>query len=225
VQPLAGDVSARMVAHWQPVKLAALEGQWTTMRGAPLRIGGIPDEATQTTRWAIEIPHGLSLLAFHDPNAEVRGLDAVPRGDRPPVLPVHVSFQIMVGLGTYMALVALWCAVVAWRGHRGGNAIDAIVRTRSLLLALGIATPMGFLAVEAGWVVTEVGRQPWIVSNVLRTRDAVTPMPGLAVPFVGFTLLYVALAAIVTVLLYRQIVRTPHEEAKHARQLPLDSHT
>lgn len=213
VQPLAGDVSARMVARWQPVKLAALEGQWTTMRGAPLRIGGIPDEATQTTRWAIEIPHGLSLLAYHDPNAEVRGLDAVPRDDRPPVLPVHVSFQIMVGLGTFMALVSLWCAIVAWRGHRRGSAIDAIVRTRSLLLALGIATPMGFLAVEAGWVVTEVGRQPWIISNVLRTRDAVTPMPGLEVPFIGFTLLYIGLAVIVTVLLYRQIVRAPHRDA------------
>jgi cytochrome d ubiquinol oxidase subunit I len=214
VQPLAGDVSARMVAHWQPVKLAALEGQWTTMRGAPLRIGGVPDEASRTTRWAIEIPHGLSLLAYHDPNAEVRGLDAVPRDDWPPVLPVHVSFQVMVGLGTFMALVALWCAVVAWRGHRRGSAIDTIVRTRPLLLALAIATPMGFLAVEAGWVVTEVGRQPWIVSNVLRTRDAVTPMPGLEVPFVGFTLLYVGLAAIVTVLLYRQIVRAPRADAR-----------
>lgn len=222
LQPVAGDVIARMVAQWQPVKLAALEGQWATVRGAPLRIGGIPDEAARTTRWAIEIPHGLSLLAYHDPNAVVRGLDAVPRDDWPPVLPVHVSFQIMVGLGTVMALVALWTALVAWRGRtRAGGAIEAVVRTRPLLLALVIATPMGFLAVEAGWVVTEVGRQPWIVSNVLRTSDAVTPMPGLEVSFVGFTLLYIGLAAIVTVLLYRQIVRAPHADAAGA---PVEPH-
>src|SRR3954465_7409799 len=115
LQPLAGDLSARVVALTQPVKLAALEGQWRTERGAPLRIGGVPDAAREETRWALEIPYGLSLLAFHDPAAEVRGLTSVPREDRPPVAAVHLAFQAMVGLGSALALVALSVTVVALR--------------------------------------------------------------------------------------------------------------
>ncbi|PYP76925.1 MAG: cytochrome ubiquinol oxidase subunit I, partial [Gemmatimonadetes bacterium] len=104
VQPVSGDLSARVVAETQPVKLAALEGQWATERGAPLRIGGWPDASREETRWALEIPYGLSLLAFHDPHAEVRGLSSVPAADRPPVRVVHLAFQTMVGLGSTMAL-------------------------------------------------------------------------------------------------------------------------
>ena len=203
LQPLSGDVSARSAAIHQPAKLAALEAHFETQRGAPLHIGGWPDVDERVTRWAIRIPHGLSLLAFHDPNAEVKGLDTVPRDQWPPVAIVHVAFQVMVALGTYMALVGLWVAFVAWR--RGA----ALFRNRRLLAALAIATPMGFIAIEAGWTVTEVGRQPWIVQGVLRTADAVTPMPGLVVPFVTFTLLYVMLSVIVVVLLYHMIVRAP----------------
>ncbi|HEY1144813.1 MAG TPA: cytochrome ubiquinol oxidase subunit I, partial [Allosphingosinicella sp.] len=96
LQPISGDISARLVARTQPVKLAALEGQWETERGAPLRIGGWPDERRERTRWALDIPRGLSLLAFHDPTAEVKGLKEVPRADRPPVPVVHLAFQAMV---------------------------------------------------------------------------------------------------------------------------------
>src|SRR5690349_1038747 len=92
MQPISGDVSARFVAHWQPVKLAALEGQFESVRGAPLRIGGVPDENARVTRWSIEIPRMLSLLAFHDANAEVRGLSDFPRDRWPPVVPVHLAF-------------------------------------------------------------------------------------------------------------------------------------
>ena len=205
LQPLSGDVSARVVAETQPAKLAALEGQFTTERGAPLRIGGWPDVERRETRWAIEIPYGLSLLAFHDPNAEVKGLDTVPREDWPPVAIVHVAFQIMVALGTYMALVSLW---VAWRAWRGRSS-TALAEDRRLLRALALATPMGFIAIEAGWTVTEVGRQPWVVQGIVRTADAVTPMPGLVVPFLVFTVLYVLLGAIVVYMMRQHIARVP----------------
>ena len=209
LQPLSGDVSARNVARYQPAKLAALEAHFETQRGAPLHIGGWPDVDRAETRWAIRIPKGLSLLAFHDPNAEVAGLDAMPRADWPPVAIVHVAFQIMVALGTVMALVSLWALWRLWRTR----ASHALADDRRLLRALAIVTPMGFIAIEAGWTVTEVGRQPWIVYGILRTADAVTPMPGLIVPFLGFTLLYVLLGVIVVYMLRQQIVRTPEQES------------
>jgi cytochrome d ubiquinol oxidase subunit I len=194
LQPLSGDLSARVVAVTQPIKLAALESQWTTERGAPLRIGGIPDESREETRWAIQIPYGLSLLAFHDPHAEVKGLNSVAKSDWPPIAVVHIAFQVMVGLGSAMALVGLFTAWIAWRRRD-------VTASRNLLRALVVITPLGFIATEAGWVVTEVGRQPWIVHGLMRTADAVTPMPGLAVPMTLFTLLYVGLGAIVVALI------------------------
>jgi cytochrome d ubiquinol oxidase subunit I len=201
LQPISGDLSARGVAKWQPTKLAALEGQFETMSGAPLRIGGWPDEDARRTRFAIEIPKGLSLLAFHSPNAEVTGLNAFPRELWPPVKPVHFSFQIMVGLGTMMWLVTVWVAVVLMRRR-------SLTGNRRLLLALAIAAPFGFIATEAGWTVTEVGRQPWVVQGLVRTADAVTPMPGLIVPMTLFALLYLMLGAIVVALIARMVRET-----------------
>jgi cytochrome d ubiquinol oxidase subunit I len=198
VQPLSGDYAARTVAATQPVKLAAMEAQWQTERGAPLRIGGIPDPATETTRDALELPKLLSLLAYGDSNAEVRGLQSFARDRRPPVWPVHFGFQIMVGAGTLMPLIALWGAWLLWKKR-------ALADEKKFLRALVLASPLGFIAIEAGWVVTEVGRQPWIVQGVLRTADALTPVPHLAVPFVTFSLLYLLLAASVFVLL-RKII-------------------
>ena len=204
VQPLSGDMSARFVGKWQPVKLAAMEGQFDSEVGAPLRIGGWPDLESEKTPFAVEIPRGLALLAYHDPNALVPGLRSFPREDWPPVHVVHLAFQAMVGLGTAMALVSIWAGCVGVRRRQ----LRYEPRDRMLLLALIIVAPFGFLATEAGWLVTEVGRQPWIVFGVLRTRDAVTPMPGLAVSFVLISLLYCALGVAVLWLLWRQIVRT-----------------
>ncbi len=201
LQPISGDISARTVAQWQPAKLAALEAQFETARGASLRIGGWPDVANRRTRFAIEIPKGLSLLAFHRLDAEVTGLDAFPPELWPPVTPVHVAFQLMVGLGTMMALVSLWVAVVAIRKR-------SLVDDRRLLLALAIVAPFGFIAIEAGWTVTEVGRQPWVVQGIIRTADAVTPMPGLIVPMLLFASLYLMLGAIVVVLIARMVGET-----------------
>jgi cytochrome d ubiquinol oxidase subunit I len=201
LQPISGDLSARTVARWQPTKLAALEGQFATERGAPLRIGGWPDVDAQRTPYAIEIPRGLSLLAFHDPDAEVKGLTAFARQNWPPVPPVHVGFQLMVGLGTTMAVVSAWAVFVMLR-------TGDVTRHRWLLRALAVVAPFGFIATEAGWTVTEVGRQPWVVQGILRTADAVTPMPGLIVPMLTFAALYLLLSAIIVRLIMAMVRET-----------------
>lgn len=210
--PLSGDINARFIAEHQPAKLAAAEALFETRAGAPLMLGGIPDVESRTTRYGIEIPRLLSLLAHHDPDAVVIGLDRIPRDEWPPVPIVHLAFQVMIGLGSYLALVSV---VVAWLTFRRKD----LVQRRWLLRALVLAAPLGFIATEAGWVVTEVGRQPWIIRGIMRTADAVTPMPGLVVPFTTFTILYLLLAAAVVWMLYRQIVRSPApavEAAPHA---------
>jgi cytochrome d ubiquinol oxidase subunit I len=205
LQPISGDMSAKAVARVQPAKLAAMEAHFETSTRAPLLIGGWPDMERGESRYAIRIPGGLSFLAFGDPDAEVKGLKEFPRDQWPHVPIVHTAFQIMVGLGTYLALVSLWIGWVAVRRRDlAGN--------RRLLLAVALAGPMGFIAIEAGWIVTEVGRQPWIIYGVMRTADAVTSMPGLVYPFVAFTLLYCFLGVIVVWLLYRQIIRSPRPD-------------
>jgi cytochrome d ubiquinol oxidase subunit I len=206
-QPISGDLSARQVAEHQPAKLAAMEALFETRAGAPLVLGGWPDVEQRTVRYGIEVPRALSFLAHHDLSATVTGLDRVPREDWPPVPPVHLAFQIMVGLGSYLALVALWAG---WTLVRRRD----LVENRWLLRALAVAAPFGFLAIEAGWTVTELGRQPWVIYGVMRTADAVTPMPGLLVPFTLFTLLYLLLGSVVAWLLYSQIIQSPahHQE-------------
>lgn len=202
LQPVSGDISARSVARTQPAKLAAMEAHFETAASVPLTIGGWPDVERGETRYAIKIPYGLSLLAFHDPHAVVKGLNEFPREDWPHVPIVHTAFQIMVALGSYLALLSLWIGAMAIRRRD-------LVSNRLLLGAIALSAPMGFIAIEAGWTVTEVGRQPWIIYGVLRTADAVTPMPGLVMPFILFTLLYCFLGVIVAWLLYRQIIRSP----------------
>ena len=202
VQPIAGDLSAKAVARVQPVKLAAMEAHFETRTRAPLLIGGWPDVERGDVDYAIRIPGGLSFLAHGDVDAEVKGLEEFPRDEWPNVAIVHTAFQIMVALGTYLALLSLLIGIAAWRRHDIGS-------DRRLLAAIDLAGPMGFIAIEAGWTVTEVGRQPWIIHGVMRTADAVTPMPGLIYPFLGFTLLYCFLGVIVAWLLYRQILRSP----------------
>ncbi len=178
-----------------------MEGQFETQGGAPARIGGWPDVDARRTRFAIEIPRALSLLAFQDPSATVKGLSDFDRDLWPPVLPVHFGFQIMVALGTAMAVVGVWALFILAR-HRDMTA------HRRFLLALAIVLPFGFIATEAGWTVTEVGRQPWVVQGVLRTADAVTPMPGVIVPMTLFVILYIALASIVAALVRSMVAET-----------------
>ena len=205
VQPLSGDVSARGVAERQPVKLAAMEGHLKTGPAAFV-IGGWPDAETLEHVGAIEIPGALSWLLHGDGSAVVQGIDAVPVDERPPLAIVHLAFQIMIGCGSIMAALSLWGVWRWWRRRRGIG--SALPDDRRFLTAVVLAAPLGFLALEAGWTVTEVGRQPWIIQGVLRTADAVTPMPGLVVPFVLFTALYLGLAVAVVFLLRRQILKT-----------------
>jgi cytochrome d ubiquinol oxidase subunit I len=187
------------------VKFAAMEGQFKTERRAPLRIGGWPDEDALATRYAIEIPGGLSYLAAHDPAAEVPGLDRVPKDDWPNVAITHFAFQAMVGSGVALVALSAWFWLAYARNGR--RLFD-----RSLLLkALVLASPLGFIGLEAGWFVTEVGRQPWIIQGVLRTREAVTPAAGVSLMFYVFSLLYLLLAVTLVVLLFRLAAAPPEK--------------
>jgi cytochrome d ubiquinol oxidase subunit I len=201
LQPISGDISARWVADNQPAKLAALEGQFQTEAGAGLSIGGWPDVEARETRYAIRIPHLLSLLAYHDPNAIVQGLDEWPREDQPDPRIVHVAFQIMVGIGFAVVALVAWYWISAWRHRRRGGGSE--FPGPWLLRALVIASPLGFVAIEAGWTVTEVGRQPWIIYEVMRTSEAVTPVPNQFIAFGGFTAVYIILGITLVWLLVR----------------------
>lgn len=203
LQPLSGDASARAVARLQPVKIAAFEGLFVTGPHAPLAIGGIPDVGARRLRYAIELPSMLSIMTYHNPDAVMRGLDSFPENDWPsPLIAVHLAFQIMVGAGFAMAALALWGAWLAWWRR---NLFGSVWFMR----ALALAAPLGLIAVEAGWVVTEVGRQPWIIYGVMRTAQAVTPMPGLYITFPIFSLLYLFLGVTVAFLMWRQVMASP----------------
>ncbi len=194
LQPISGDISARHIAEHQPAKLAAAEAHFETMRAAPLTVGGIPG-ADGEVRFGIRIPYGLSLLATHDPNGEVLGLEEWPESERPNVLITHLAFQVMVGLGFAMMGLAFWFGWLRWRDP------SSIPRRRTLLTAILVASPFGILALEAGWLVTEVGRQPWVIYEVMRTADGVTPVGDVPITLLGFFVLYLALGAALVVLL------------------------
>ncbi|MEY2494975.1 MAG: cytochrome bd ubiquinol oxidase subunit [Verrucomicrobiota bacterium] len=198
---ISGDFSARSVAKLQPAKLAAMEANYRTQTGAPLQLGGIPDDESRTNPYALTIPRGLSLLSTHDPNARVIGLEEFPRNDWPNVRLVHWAFDLMAGSGTAMLVLSLTVCWLAWK-HRG------LPDGKWLLRALVAAGPLGFLAIEAGWMVTELGRQPWIIYGVMRTQEAVTPMRKIAVPFAIFTVLYVFISVVVFYLLRRQFMKS-----------------
>ncbi len=202
LQGATGHMAGETVGETQPVKLAAMEAHWETERWAPFRIGGWPDVERQETRYAIEIPGLMSFLSYGDPNAEVKGLKDFPKELHPPVPVVHVSFQIMIGAGVFMMAVAgMGVALGLWKRK--------LPDSPWFLKAVILASPMGMIAIEAGWVVTEVGRQPWIIQGVLKTADAVTPMPGLWAPFLAFSLLYLFLGATVVVLMINLVKHSP----------------
>ncbi|TMI92738.1 MAG: cytochrome ubiquinol oxidase subunit I [Bacteroidetes bacterium] len=203
LQPVSGDFSAKDVAKRQPAKLAALEALYKTSKPADLVIGGLPNDKEQRVNYAIHIPKGLSFLAKGDPDAEVQGLDKIPKQDRPPVIITHIAFQLMVMIGFFLAFVSLLYLLfsIKWR-H--------VLMKKWWLGLVAFATPLGFLAVEAGWTVTETGRQPWIIYGIMRTRDAVSSMPGLRYSFLVVTIVYLFLSVIIFWLMRRQI-NTIHE--------------
>src|SRR5437764_7689071 len=203
VQPLIGDWAAREVAKQQPVKLAAMEGLARTTAGAPEHLLGWYDG--DKVVYGIEIPRLLSLFAFHDPNATVQGLETVPPTDRPPVNVVRLSFQAMVGIGTLLALLGLVFLYVRFRKGR-------LPESRWFYRAVVLAGPLSVVALVAGWVTTEVGRQPWVVYGVMRTSDAVTGAGVIPVSYAGLWALYVVVGA-ATVWILRRLARTPVEAA------------
>lgn len=196
--PITGDLAAKDVAKRQPAKLAAMEAHYHTSKNAPLIIGGIPNDETQEVDYAIEIPGGLSFLAHGDFDAEVIGLDQIPEDERPPTIVVHFAFQIMVGLGTLMMLIGFLYFFMRWRKWD-------YINNKWWLRILALATPIGFIALEAGWTVTEVGRQPWIIYKVMRTKDALTAMPGIQYSLITIVSVYVILTLTVVWLMVRQI--------------------
>jgi cytochrome d ubiquinol oxidase subunit I len=151
----------------------------------------------------VSVPKGLSLLAAHDPNATVQGLDAVPAKDRPPVAWVRNSFQIMVGIGTLLALLGLWFLWSRWR-H------GSLPRTPWFYRLVVAAGPLSLVALISGWFVTEIGRQPWIVYELMRVDQAVTGAKGIPVGYATLVVVYVGLIAVALYML-RRLARTPPE--------------
>jgi cytochrome bd ubiquinol oxidase subunit I len=201
VQVVVGDWAARDVAEYQPVKLAALEGLGTTERGADEHVLGWYDG--EKVRYGIPIPKLLSLLAFHDPNAEVKGLDTVPPADQPPVNVVRFAFQTMVGIGSLLALLGI-VYIATWARRR------ELPRSTWFYRGIAIAGPLSLVALIAGWITTEVGRQPWVVYGVMRTEEAVTGASGIPVGYATLALVYVGLAGAVAWVL-RRLARVPLE--------------
>lgn len=202
LQPFSGDISAKGAAKRQPAKLAAMEAYFHTQEYAPLVIGGIPDTAAKKVNYGLEIPGLLSFLVHDNFKTSVNALDKIPVKDQPPVAIMHYAFQIMVGIGTLMMFIGILYFIALWKKTDWFN--------KGWFLKLFIvATPLGFIALEAGWTVTEVGRQPWIIQGVMRTSDAVTKMPGIQYTFYLFTFIYFTLSVFVIFLLKRQIQMVP----------------
>lgn len=184
LQLLVGDLHGLNTLAHQPAKVAAMEGLWETRSGAPLVLFGWPDQEAETTRYALEIPKLSSLILTHELDGEVKGLKAWPREDRPPVASVFWSFRIMVGIGTLMILTGLVGLVLFLKKR--------LFDTRWFQYWCMAMAPAGFIAVLAGWFVTEIGRQPFIVFNVMRTAEAVSPLDGapIAISLAAFIFTY-----------------------------------
>jgi len=194
LQAILGDWVARDVAQMQPVKLAAMEGLGQTTKGAPEHLMGWYDG--QKVVYGIEVPHMLSLLAFHDPNAIVKGLEIVPAEDRPPVNVVRFAFQTMVGIGTLLSLISAVYMYVRFRLNR-------LPATPWFCRAIVVAGPLAVVALIAGWITTEVGRQPWVVFGFMRTSEAVTGAKGIPIGYGTLVLVYLVLGTVASWLLLR----------------------
>ncbi len=200
-----GDWAGRVVASNQPVKLAAFEGVPHTEQGAPFTILGYYDADAGEVKWGIPIPNLLSLLAWHDPNATVQGLDSVPPEDRPPVNVTRFGFQAMVGSGTALGLIALVFLYSWWRRRR-------LPEHKLFYWAVMAAGPLSLVALIGGWIATETGRQPWIVYETMRTTNAVTRADNLEIAFAILVLVYIAVGAAMYWLLRRLASKPPDTE-------------
>jgi cytochrome d ubiquinol oxidase subunit I len=184
MQLVLGDLHGLNTLKHQPVKVAAMEGLWDTQKGAPLVLFGWPDPDTETTRYSLEIPRLSSLILTHDLDGEVKGLKEWPREERPPVAPVFWSFRVMVGIGVLMIATGAAAVVLFFRRR--------LFDTRWFQYWCMALTPSGFIAVLAGWFVSEIGRQPWIVTGFLKTAEAASPVAGtpIAISLAAFVIVY-----------------------------------
>jgi cytochrome bd ubiquinol oxidase subunit I len=184
LQLLIGDQHGLNTLKHQPIKIAAMEGHWDGSKPGDFHIFAWPDAKTETNHFEISIPRGSSLILTHDPNGLFPGLKSVPPQDRPPLLNVFFGFRIMLAVGFFMIAAALFGLWLMWRGR--------LFDTRWFLRIVAHTWWVGFVAVIAGWTVTESGRQPWVVHGVLRTADAISPVPGssIAVTLALFVIVY-----------------------------------
>jgi cytochrome d ubiquinol oxidase subunit I len=201
LQIAAGDASGLEVRRYQPAKLAAIEARWDTARRVPLTLFAVPDEAAEANRWALDVPVLGSLILTHSADGEVRGLKDFPRADRPPVKAPFYAFRAMVGLGLLMLALAVAGLWLWWRRR-----LDA---ARAYHAAWVLMMPSGFAAVLCGWYVTEMGRQPWVVYGLMRTREAFSPVTAGAVTtsLVAYVLTYAVIFGFGTAYLYK-LLRT-----------------
>jgi cytochrome d ubiquinol oxidase subunit I len=191
VQIVLGDAHGLNTLEHQPAKVMAMEGHYRSHpEGAPLILFGIPDSAAGEVKYAIEIPKASSLILKHDPDAPLAGLDTIAPADRPPVGIVFWSFRIMVGIGFAMLGIGLWSLIARWRGR--------LFEWAWLHRAAVAMSPAGLVAVIAGWVTTEVGRQPWTIYGLLRTADSASPLaaPAVAASLIAFVVVYTAVFGI-----------------------------
>jgi cytochrome bd ubiquinol oxidase subunit I len=205
LQLFLGDQHGLNTLRYQPVKVAAMEAHWDGSQPGDFHIFAWPDEKAERNWFEISIPRGSSLILTHDPNGLFPGLTSVPPSERPPVVPVFFAFRIMLGIGFFMVAAALYGAWLLWRG--------TLERTRWYLVVVAQTWWVGFVAVISGWVVTETGRQPWIVYGILRTADAVSPVPGgsVATTLALFVLVYGFVFSLGIYYINRLIARGPEE--------------
>lgn len=218
IQIVAGDFHGLNTLKHQPAKIAAMEGHYEeSIKGAPLYLFGLPDNAAGETKYAIGIPKLGSLILTHDWDGEMKGLKAFPREDWPPAHVVFWSFRIMVGLGTLMALVGLVSLVM----RVGGRIYSSSLLHRAAL----VMGPSGFIAVLAGWVTTEVGRQPYTIYGLLRTADSVSPigLPGVATSLIAFVIVYFIVFGAGIFYLLRLMGKTPGAIGKAEPETPTRS--
>jgi cytochrome d ubiquinol oxidase subunit I len=203
LQVFVGDLHGLNTLQYQPAKVAAMEGHFDTRAGAPLILFGMPDMTKQRTDWAVEIPKLGSLVLTHAWDGVVKGLKAWPRADQPYAPVVFWAFRLMVGLGLLMVVVGLSGLVLRARGR--------LYDTRWLHWAVLWMAPSGFIALLAGWTVTEVGRQPWTVYGLMRTADSVSPvgLPGVAASLAGFMVVYFIVFGAGLLFVLRLMARPP----------------
>ena len=213
IQIFAGDMHGLNTLEHQPAKVMAMEGHYQSHPdGAPLILFGIPDSEAKTVRYAIEIPKASSLILKHDLDAPLAGLDTIPEDEHPPVGMVFWSFRIMVGIGFAMLGIGLWSLLARKRG----KLYDWPLLHRAAL----VMGPSGFVAVIAGWITTEVGRQPWVVYGLLRTADAASPLdaPAVAASLLAFVVVYFAVFGVGTWYILKLMSKAPQPGEKGVKR-------